>query len=159
MIYEKIEGESLDGQRYVASDFEDNEPSPSLWTGTGSDSFFDSASVKKEKGDIITILVMGDLKEKIQSELERTFSKNKEDEAQTPNSSPENQKQVFDKISSIVNKENKSNHILLIGRKELIFENIKRMIEVSALINRKDISTEDTIDSTKILQTKIRILR
>ena len=46
-----------------------------------------------------------------------------------------NPKKVFDKISSIVNKEIRSNHILLIGRKELIFENIKRLIEVSALIN------------------------
>ena len=147
--------------RFTASDFEDNQPSPSLWTGTGGDSFFDSSSIKKEKGDIITILVMGDLKTKIQDELTRAFSKNKEETSTSsqgvqPDS---NSKQVFDKISSIVNKEIRSNHILLIGRKELIFENIKRLIEVSALVNRKDISNDDTIESVKILQTKIRTLR
>ena len=147
--------------RYTATDFEDNEPSPSLWTGTGGDSFFDSSSVKKEKGDIITILVMGDLKTKIQDELTRTFSKNKEESANPAQNSTEqsDQRQVFDKISSIVNKEIRSNHILLVGRKELIFENIKRLIEISALVNRKDISSDDTIGSDKILQIKIRTLR
>lgn len=147
--------------RYTATDFEDNEPSPSLWTGTGSDSFFDTSSVKKEKGDIVTILVMGDLKTKIQDELARAFSKNKDDSPSTTQAGAEkgDAKQVFDKISSIVNKEIRSNHILLVGRKELIFENIKRLIEISALVNRKDISSDDTIDSAKILQTKIRTLR
>jgi flagellar L-ring protein FlgH len=147
--------------RYTATDFEDNEPTPSLWTGSGGDSFFDSSSVKKEKGDIVTILVMEDLKEKIQNELERAFSKSK-DNSSDPSSPEKNgtdAKKVFDKISSIVNKEIRSNHILLIGRKELIFENIKRLVEVSALVNRKDITSDDTINSTKILQTKIRTLR
>ena len=147
--------------RYTSTDFVDNEPSPSLWTGTGSDSFFDSSSVKKEKGDIITILVMEGLKKKIQDELERSFSKSKGDSqerASDENSSNDTNK-VFDKISSIVNKEIRSNHMLLIGRKELIFENIKRLIEVSALVNRKDVSSDDTVDSKKILQIKIRTLR
>ena len=69
---------------------------------------------------------MEDLKEKIQNELERAFSKSK-DNSSDPSSPEKNgtdAKKVFDKISSIVNKEIRSNHILLIGRKELIFENI-----------------------------------
>ena len=104
---------------------------------------------------------MGDLKAKIQSELERSFSKNKGESSSTnePKDTNIESKKVFDKISSIVNKEIRSNHVLLIGRKELIFENIKRLIEVSALVNRRDISSDDTIDSSKILQTKIRTLR
>ena len=62
-------------RRYTSGDFEDNEPTPSLWAGSGNDSFFDTTGVKKEKGDIITILVMNDLKNKIQFELQRMFSK------------------------------------------------------------------------------------
>ena len=161
MNYGDKQTESIKNGRYTATDFEDNEPSPSLWAGAGGDSFFDSSSVKKEKGDIITILVMEDLKTKIQGELERTFSKNKGDPQETSTDTANNNesKKVFDKISSIVNKEIRSNHILLVGRKELIFENIKRLIEVSALVNRKDITSDDTIDSTKILQAKIRTIR
>ena len=66
---------------------------------------------------------------------------------------------VYDKISSIVRKEIRSNHILLQGRKELIYEGGKHLIEVSSLINRKDVSPEDTVDSNKILQITIRVLR
>jgi len=160
-IYRNPVGPKEGPHRYTSTDFVDNEPSPSLWTGTGSDSFFDSSSVKKEKGDIITILVMEGLKKKIQDELERSFSKSKADpQGGASNDNLNNDtKKVFDKISSIVNKEIRSNHMLLIGRKELIFENIKRLIEVSALVNRKDVSSDDTIDSKKILQIKIRTLR
>ena len=145
-------------RRYTSSDFEDNEPTPSLWAGSGNDSFFDTTGVKKEKGDIITILVMNDLKNKIQFELQRLFSKTK-DQPQAAEKNTSEDKKVFDKISSIVRKEIRSNHIMLIGRKELIFENVKRLIEVSALVNRKDISAEDTVISTKILQTNIKVLR
>ena len=154
-------GKNTENYRYTASDFEDNAPSASLWTGNGHDSFFEAGGVRKEKGDIITILVMNGLKIKIQGELAQYFSKKGGDEDSPTEAKDSNDQKdkVFDKISSIVSKEVRSNHIMIRGRKELIYEGVKRLIEVNALINRKDVSVEDTINSSKILQTNIRILR
>ncbi|MAW06952.1 MAG: hypothetical protein CME61_01575 [Halobacteriovoraceae bacterium] len=147
-------------KRYTASDFEDNSPSSSLWTGQGQDSFFDTRGVRKEKGDIVTVLVMSDLKNRIKDELSRYFgTKTSNNDSVTSSPKEDDASKVYDKISSIVRKEIRSNHILLQGRKELIYEGGKHLIEVSSLINRKDVSPEDTVDSTKILQITIRVLR
>jgi len=154
-------------KRFIADDFQDNEPTQSLWVGNGNESFFSSGGTRKEKGDLVTILVYKKLKEDIQNELERAFPKTGKEEkdkdvagtqaAPAKESSPS--KQLFDKISSTVTKEIKNNHIVLSGRKHIMFNDYKHLVEIKALVNRKDVTVDDTIESQKILQSSIKVLR
>ena len=67
--------------------------------------------------------------------------------------------QVYDRISSVIIEEVNKDHLLVRGRKDVIFRKMKRYVEVQALINKRDISDEDAIESTKILESSVTILR
>ena len=152
-------------KRYIADDFQDNDANQSLWVGNGNDAFFSNGGKRKEKGDIITIFVNAKLKNQIQAELDQIYQKIESDETSETTTAPAEKtdstdnETVHDKITSVVTKEVRENHLFILGRKELIYKGNKHLVEVNALINRKDISLDDTIKSTKILQTNIKVLR
>ena len=50
-------------------------------------------------------------------------------------------------------------YIMLRGRKDVIFKKEKRSIEVQALVSRKDIMENDYVNSDKMLDARVFILR
>jgi flagellar basal body L-ring protein FlgH len=66
---------------------------------------------------------------------------------------------VKDKISSVVVEEINREHLLIKGRKNVLFKNRKRMVEIQALVSRKDIGDDDTLNSDSILETNVAVVR
>lgn len=152
-------------KRYIADDFKDTGDSSSLWVGNGKENFFSSGGVRKEKGDLITINVYSKLKDKITSELDRIYpsennsEKPAEKQSETNQSKAQQEDNIQDKISVVVSKEVRENHLILTGRKQIIFKDNRHLIEIQALIHRKDIATDDTLNSNRIIQSTIKVLR
>ncbi|MCO4792642.1 MAG: flagellar basal body L-ring protein FlgH [Bacteriovoracaceae bacterium] len=162
-------------KRYTAEDLNDNGNQASLWASDDNQLF--QKIEKKRNGDIILINVLGRLKGDITMELKRAFpdppkrrkkrgakgEKGKEEKpdaktAEAAEPSPDGKK-VHDKISSVVIEEINSDHLLLRGRKHLLYKNRKRLIEIQALISRKDIDDENSIHSDNILESSVNVLR
>ncbi len=158
-------------KRYTANDLNDNDNSGSLWTnerGPATNLFIDTK--RKSNGDIILIHVKNKLKNEISMELKRVIppppTKKKDDEkgkkpastAAAPENN-DNENKIYDKISGVVVEEIKENHVLLRGRKYVLFNNRKRMVEVQALVARRDIASDDSVDSDSILEQSIKVLR
>ena len=169
-----LENENNGDKRYVADDFKDNDTSSSLWVGSGKEHFFSTGGARKEKGDLITINVYQKLKDQIVGEVSRMYSP--ETDAKTASSATNNSPQanakeassvdknngsndIHDKISVVVSKEVRENHLILTGRKQIIYNNNRHLVEVQALIHRKDVGSDDTLDSKKIIQSTIRVIR
>ena len=153
-------------KRYDASDFKDSSDSNSLWVGNGRENFFSSGGVRKEKGDLVTINVYQNLKNKISNEISRLYPDQSASETQKeekPNAQPTKNTEkigdIQDKISVVVTKEVRENHLILTGRKQLIYNENRHLVEIQALVHRKDISTDDTLNSDKIIQSSIKVLR
>jgi flagellar basal body L-ring protein FlgH len=170
-------------QRYTADDLVDKDNSASLWSGEGKDSYLFTTDQRKRSGDIIIINVMGKLKDEITAELKRAVPERKaplavpekdkkdgkEDKSKKENTAakpPEdkedpasNPSTVYDKISGVIVEEINDDHVLLSGRKSLLFRNKKHLIEVQALVNRKHISFEDMVKSDDILENNVNVLR
>ncbi|MBT6326822.1 MAG: hypothetical protein HOJ35_12710, partial [Bdellovibrionales bacterium] len=70
-----------------------------------------------------------------------------------------NNNDVFDRISSVIVEEINKDHILLRGKKSILFRNRKRQIEIQALIARQDISLNNAVNSDKIIESSIEIMR
>jgi flagellar L-ring protein FlgH len=64
-----------------------------------------------------------------------------------------------DKISGVVVEEINREHLLIKGRKNVLFKNRKRMVEVQALVSRKDIGENDTVSSDAILESNVSVVR
>jgi flagellar basal body L-ring protein FlgH len=165
--------ESKKKARFTANDFEDNADSGSIWMQPGS--YLAYTEKKKKTGDIILINVKDALQKDIALELKKNFPDEKKKKADAPattaktdtpadpakpaeDKSGENE-QIHDKVSSIVVEEISKDHVLLKGRKYLLYKNQKRLIEIQALATRKDISVEDSIESDQLLETNVTILR
>ena len=160
-------------KRIQANDLKDNSSDGSLWSGKNSESFLFVTNNLKRKGDIVIIEVLSGLKGKIQSELKRSFpespSKNKKgkggDEAPSEAAAPaasnaaEDPNKVYDKISTTVVEQMNQDYLLVRGRKEILYKKFKRYFEIQAIVSQKDISSQDTITSTKLLEPKINVLR
>jgi len=161
-------------RRYKASDLVDNQSDGSLWSGKNSESFLFVNSNHKKPGDIAIIEVMKNLKDKIQEELKRAFperkekkskkgkgkkDEKKEDVAEAPAAGPDEKNKVYDKISTSVIEEVNKDYVLVRGRKEVMYKNYKRHIEFQAIASQKDITANDTINSDKLLEPKINVLR
>lgn len=167
-------------RRYKANDLNDNANDGSLWTAQSAKTdYLFTHDVEKKNGDIVLIQVMGGLKNEITAELKRAFpdpvkkKPTKEEAAKAdPNAAaaanpatPNNEEptgedgKVYDRISSVVVEEINKDHILLRGRKNLLYKNRKRLIEVQALVAKRDITIEDVLDSEKILESTITVLR
>ncbi len=163
-------------QRYQADDFKDNESDGSLWANQGSSSSLFTYQNDKHTGDMVIINVLENLRNQISSELKRTFpdkpkkikpgEKPKDDKAAASTTAAaaaaadnEMDMKVYDKISGTVMEEISKDYILLRGRKEVIFKKEKRSIEVQALVSRKDIMENDYVNSDKLLESRVFILR
>ncbi len=165
-------------QRYQANDFVDNESSGSLWANQGSSASLFTYQNDKRVGDMVIINVLENLRNQISAELKRTFpdrpkkKTTKEGEAKpderatpataaTPANAADNEMdmKVYDKISGSVIEEVSQDYILLRGMKEVIFKKEKRSIEVQALVSRKDIMENDYVNSDKLLESRVFILR
>ena len=162
-------------KRYTAEDLVDNGNQGSLWTGKGQRNFLFSKNKIIKNGDIIIIQVEKSLKKEISLELNRAFPKRKiASKPNDPKNPPaknaskalpskeddeESKVQIFDKISSVVVEEINKDYILIRGRKDVIFNRAKRMIEVEMLVARKDITEDDTVLSSNTFEKTVNILR
>ena len=172
--------------RYTASDLTDNGNDGSLWAGTDPNAFLFSNSKNKASGDIIQINVLPRLKNEITMELKKAFPDNpfenkaaaaadaKAADTKTPGAPAEgkaaDKKEVAaseaiggegaqDKISGVVVEEINREHLLIKGRKNVLYKNRKRMVEVQALVSRKDIADNDSINSDAILESNVSVVR
>ena len=166
-----------EGKRVQAEDFVDNDNNGSLWANQGSSSSLFTYQNDKHAGDIVIINVLENLRNQISAELKRTFpdrprrpkegdkpAKGEEKTAAAP--SPlqaaldnEMDMKVYDKISGTVTEDISKDYILLKGRKEVIFKREKRAVEVQALVSRKDIMENDYVNSDKLLESRVFILK
>ena len=165
-------------KRYKADDLNDNQSDGSLWAGDGNENYLFTQNNRKKNGDIIMIEVLGQMKKDIQAELKRAFpdrpkpKKKKDGDKKDGDKTAEKKKEepakaavadtegkVYDKVSSVIVEEINSDHILLRGRKHLLYKNRKRLIEVQALVARRDVNVSDTVPSDKVLESSIDILR
>lgn len=169
-------------KRYTASDLTDNGSDGSLWAGSDPNAFLFSNNKTKSSGDIVQINVLSRLKNEITMELKKAFPDNpyetrvakadkgadetrapagaedkKADKKDTPESSMSEGAQ--DKISGVVVEEINREHLLIKGRKNVLYKNRKRMVEIQALVSRKDIGENDTINSDSILESNISVVR
>ena len=170
-------------KRMTADDLNDNSQSGSLWTGSGKDSHLFTQSKNRKIGDIILIQVQSHLKNEITLELKREFArpvlKKKSDKggekkegdaaeggdatkktpASTAGADSGGDAKIYDRISSIIIEEINQDHLLLKGRKDVLFNNRKHTVEIQGLVKRNHILTDDTVDSDNFLETTINILR
>jgi flagellar basal body L-ring protein FlgH len=177
-VKREYKSESSAKKRYKAHDLEDNRGDGSLWSGVeGRSNFLFTNNEHKINGDIILIQVADKLKHQITSELKRAFptapaapkkAGGKTPASATPAPAPKtadakkedgDEQTVHDRISSVVIEEVNKDHIIIRGRKNVIYKNRKRLVEVQALIAQRDIQTNDTVSSDQIIETNINILR
>ncbi len=164
-------------RRYTANDLTDNSSDGSLWAGSGNENYLFTKNKWKRNGDIILMNVQSRLKNMITMELKRAFpSMPKRVKKPDPNAppgavaaSPESDPveeadvpeddKIHDKISSVIIEEISKDHLLVRGQKYLLFRNQKHLIEIQALISRKDIMDDDSVDSKNFLESSIVVLR
>lgn len=165
-------------RRYKAVDFQDQQKSGSLWADQGSSASLFTYQNDKRKGDLVIINVLEDLRNQISSELKRVFSKPKPPSSETDTEKPKTNEtqnannlagagnqdnevdvKVYDKISGTVIDEVNKDYILLRGLKDVIFRREKRSIEIRALVSRKDIMENDYVNSDKLLESRVVVLR
>jgi len=162
-------------QRYKADDFVDTDNDGSLWANQGSSSSLFTYQNDKHTGDMVIINVLENLRNQISSELKRLFpdqhkkigegaksdSKNPEGAPATtaPAREEEMDMKIYDKISGTVMEEISKDYILLRGRKDVIFKKEKQSIEIQGLVSRKDIMENDYVNSDKLLDSRVFIIR
>ena len=141
---------------------------PSLWTGRGTDSYLFTNETEKQLGDIILVNVLDKLKKEIATELklsqqydrwERTDPDDKKKEKAATAKEPEKKDGAHDHISTIVEESINKTHLILKGRKTVLFNKKKKLIEFKGLVARKDITEKDTINSDQILESTVQVLR
>ena len=169
-------------KRYTASDLTDNNGDGSLWAGSDPNAFLFASSKSKNNGDIVQINVLPKLREEISMELKKAFpdnpyearasaeAKDNKDGKAAEIKAPAAEQKVatkeeglapdaHDKISGVVVEEINREHLLVKGRKNVLFKNRKRMVEVQALVSRKDIGDDDTISSDAILESNVVVVK
>ena len=167
-------------KRYKAEDLRDGQNDGSLWRNRKNNNpFFFADNNRKFKGDIVLIEVRKNLKNIITSELKRVFSyvpnkTSKKGAGQSlaggnvqaqANQNPANQnsdgdnEKIYDRISSVIIEEINRDHFLLKGRKNLIYQEQKRLIEIQSLVAKRDIAEDGTIDSDRIVESNVTVIR
>lgn len=160
-------------KRFKADDLIDDNSGASLWAGSGKDNYLFTQNKKKRTGDIILLSVMGKMKNEITLELKRafpSFKKKKKDSKKEaapaapaapapPTDEKANEKEVYDRVSSVVAEEINDDHLLIRGQKYLLYKNRKRLVEIQALVSRRDITDDDTVNSDRVLESSIYIVR
>jgi len=171
--------------RFRAKDLVDNDNSTSLWAGDGRDSFLYTQSDKKQVGDIIVLNVLEKFKNDISNELKRVFppakkitkpddknaaaattpaqpaagEENKDQVQLEGNDSNARGAKIYDKISTQVVEEVSGDYVLIKGKKEVLFRDQKHLLEIQALVSRKDIFDGDKVESDKVLESRIFVIR
>jgi len=164
--------------RYTKEDFKDDDSEGSLWANQGNSSSLFTYQNDKHTGDMVIINVLENLRNQISSELKRTFpdkpvrpggeaakGDDKKPDAQggaaaaAAAGSEDHDLKVYDKISGTVTEEISKDYVLLRGRKDVIYKKEKRSIEVQALVSRKDILENDYVNSDRLLESQVIILR
>ncbi len=142
-----------------------------------------------QNGDIVLINVFNKLKNEITIELKRVFpeplaaskDETKKDAANpaapaadavaTGQASPRaggdesfdegvsGANRVYDRISSVVIEQIDDQHLLLRGRKDVLYKNRKRLVEIQALIPKRDLNDNNTVSSDSILEQTVTVLR
>lgn len=170
-VKRQYQDEKVALKRVTASDLTDTGNDGSLWGSGDPNAFLFATSKSKSAGDIVQINVLNKLKNEITLELKRAFPENpyegKKPEGGAPTSpaaaaaaaTPAEAADAQDKISSVVVEEINREHLLIKGRKNVLFKNRKRMVEVQALVSRKDISENDMVNSDAILESNITVVR
>lgn len=175
-IKRQYQDEKVALKRVTASDLTDNGNDGSLWSGSDPNAFLFSSSKNKGAGDIIQINVLNKLKNEITMELKKAFPENPfeakskaENEKKADGApasataaaavTPEAESTSQDRISSVVVEEINREHLLIKGRKNVLFKNRKRMVEVQALVSRKDITDDDSVNSDAILESNVSVVR
>lgn len=173
-------------KRYKANDLYDNGGDGSLWQSNATSGFLFGVDTIVSSGDIVVINVQKDLKSDIAGELKRAFPTIKarpapkrktaaaKDGAKDAGAKKEEPKaaeadgdkkeevgetKIYDKVSSIVVEEINSEHLLLKGRKYLLYKGKKRAIEVQALVARRDVRDDKTLNSDDILEATLRVIQ
>lgn len=158
-------------RRYTANDLVDNSNSASLWSGAGNDNYLFTKNKWKRNGDIVLINVKKGLKRSITLELKRAFpsmpKKKKKDAKPAAPAAPataqaedsNKDEKTYDKISSVIIEEISKDHLLVRGQKFLLYKNGKHLVEIQALVARKDILDDDTVDSNSFLESTVQVLR
>ena len=158
-------------QRYKADDFKDDDSAGSLWANQGNSASLFTYQNDKHTGDMVIVNVLENLRNQISSELKRVFpdrpkpSSGKPDSkaaiaaAAAPATAEEMDMKIYDKISGTVMEEISKDYILLRGRKDVIFKKEKKSIEVQGLVSRKDIMENDYVNSDRLLDTRVFIIR
>lgn len=167
-------------KRVTASDLTDSGSDGSLWASNDQNAFLFSDSRNKSSGDIVQINVQPRLRNEITLELKKNFPDNpfekradgqKDGAPGAPGATPETAQAAAqandqsandggsDKISSVVIEEINRDHLLVRGRKNVLFKNKKRMIEVQALVSRKHITDDDIINSDEIIESSVQVVR
>lgn len=188
LVKRQYKDEKAVAKRYTASDLTDNGNDGSLWTGSDPNAFLFSNNKNKNAGDIVQIAVLPRLKSEITMELKKAFPDNPYEpkntdpskSSTTPSTPPpaagaiqgptpastaaageknEKAEESQDKISGVVVEEINREHLLIKGRKNVLFKNRKRMVEVQALVSRKDIGDNDVINSDAILESNVSVVR
>lgn len=99
-------------------------------------------------------------KDKAKSEKSKTKPKESGSEEVAKNlEKTEDGELIYDKVSAMVIEEINKDHILIRGRKDVLYKAKKRTVEIQMLITRKDINDEDAVLSSKSLETTVSILR
>ena len=164
-------------KRTTAIDLTDTGNDGSLWGGGDQNAFLFTTSKSKSSGDIIQINVLAKLRNEITMELKRAFPENPFEKAAAPEAgkapasvaatpgapgaptAAADTESLSDKISSVVVEEINREHLLIKGRKNVLFKNKKRMVEVQALVSRKDILDNDSVNSDTILESNVSVVR
>lgn len=172
-VKRQYQDEKVALKRVTSNDLTDTGNDGSLWGGGDPNAFLFSTSKNKSSGDIIQINILNKLKNEITLELKRAFPENpyegKGKEGGAPPApavasapaaaSAADAGAEQDRISSVVVEEINREHLLIKGRKNVLFKNRKRMVEVQALVSRKDITDDDTVNSDAILESNISVVR
>lgn len=161
-------------KRVTASDLNDNDNRGSLWVNNGEPVSLFTDNRTRGQGDIILVNVFKQLKNEITAELKRAFPDPPAPKAQgaadpaaaavAENREPANddvvdEDKVYDKISTVIVEEINRDHVLLRGRKNLLYRNRKRLVEIQALVARRDLGSLDAISSDNIVESTITVLR
>ncbi len=168
-------------RRVTASDLTDSGSDGSLWASNDQSAFLFASNKNKSSGDIVQINVQPRLRNEITLELKKNFPDNpfekkpdadgKTSPQNPPGNSPDTAKNSAvandqsaneggnDKISSVVIEEINRDHLLVRGRKYVLFKNKKRMVEVQALVSRKAITDDDIINSDEVIESSVQVVR
>lgn len=161
-------------RRVRANDLNDNDNRGSLWVNNGEPISLFSNTRQKGQGDIVLVNVHKHLKNEITAELKRAFpdpppprsQQNAGEaaaataEARDPaNEVADDDEKVYDRISTVIVEEINRDHVLLRGRKNLLYKNRRRLVEIQALVNRRDLANADSVRSDSIIESTINVLR